>query len=167
MPATQPQILERAERLASNLVGGSTKVGKNVLLSIVADFMSARDPDRDHLRTMLRLIQDGSGGHIKRGDGYGDQVRLAVREISETLQEEFTDEELKSIFGWTARLLLVRREHFPRKTEVKPRGEARGPRPTSHPSQGPERIGPLDSKSLSALEKLRQQLQNKEKGGKE
>jgi len=170
MTATQSEIMEKAERLASNLVGGSTKVGKNVLLSIVADFMSSPHPDRERLRRTLELIQKGSGGHTKRAGGYGEQVKVAVDEITEALRENLSDDELKSLFGWTARLLLVRRGLLAvkTKTDLRPgKSGSRSPAPAKAEKGPPQRLGPgLGAKSLSTLEQLRQQLQDKEKGKK-
>jgi hypothetical protein len=120
MAVTQTEILKKAEQLASTLAGGTTKVGKNVLLSIVADFMSSPHPDRERLRRTLQLLQEGNGGHTKRGGGYGDQIRAAVREVAKELGADTSDEELKSLFGWTARLLLVRREGSPAREVKKP-----------------------------------------------
>jgi hypothetical protein len=165
MPIPQTEILEKAERLAANLVGGPIKVGKNVLLSIVADFMSTPYPDRERLRRTLFLIGEGSGGHLKRGGGaYGDQIRTAVQEVSKALQDDLTDEELKSLFGWTARLLLVRKESLPIPAGPSPRQETRISKPPAAQKKA-QRMG-LGSKSLNALEQLKQQLQDKEKGSK-
>lgn len=110
MGKSPADIVEKAERLASSLTAGPVVVGKNVLLGLTADFLSEPRPDRGRLRTTIKLISEGNGGHLKRGGGYGDQVRTAAIELRRVLEEkDWSDLELKSLLGWTARLLLVRR----------------------------------------------------------
>ena len=110
MGKSPADIVEKAERLASSLTAGPVVVGKNVLLGLTADFLSEPRPDRERLRKTIELISEGNGGHLKRGGGYGDQVRTAVIELRRVLEEkDWSDPELKSLLGWTARLLLVRR----------------------------------------------------------
>lgn len=109
MGKSPADIVEKAERLASSLTAGPVVVGKNVLLGLTADFLSEPRPDRERLRKTIKLISEGNGGHLKRGGGYGDQVRTAVIELRRVLEEDWSDPDLKSLLGWTARLLLVRR----------------------------------------------------------
>ncbi|HEX3532155.1 MAG TPA: hypothetical protein VH988_34275 [Thermoanaerobaculia bacterium] len=170
MPESQLAIVRQAERLAANLDGGSVKVGKNVLLALVADFVSTPHPDRDQLRRLLQLVQAGSGGHASRGGGYGDQLRLAAQVVAGVLDDDFSDQDLKSLFGWTARLLRNRQDETPEtQREARP-AETRGPKPQTPPTKvqkkPQERLGSWDAKSRSALEQIKQQLEDKEKGGK-
>lgn len=173
--ATQIEILERAERLAAVLAGGPAPVNKNVLLSVVADFMSDPSPDPARLRKMLRLLETGNGGHLKRGGNYGRQVRAVVEEIGRLLDRGgLRPEEYKTLFGWTARLLLVRRE----KSSTPSRETRGGTRPPSDrrsrpedrrpstPPTPPPNLGAVSQKGLGDLLKLKQQLEEKEKGGK-
>ncbi len=108
MPRTLLEIVERARLLAADLAHSETPVEKNVLRSLVADFTAVPDPSR--LRQMLDLVLTGSGGHLLRGQGYGDQVRMAAREILRVLGEGWEATECRTLFGWTARLLLVARQ---------------------------------------------------------
>src|SRR5437016_10772333 len=107
----QIQILEHAERLTSALVGGAARVERNVLLAVVGDFMADRRPDPQRLRKTLRLLRAGSGGHLKRGGTYAQQIAAVTAELERFLAAtgaEIEPLDLKRIFGWTARLLLVR-----------------------------------------------------------
>jgi len=113
MPESQLALVLQAERLAATLDGGPVKVGKNVLLALVADFVSTPRPDRGRLRRLLKLIQAESGGHVKRGGGYGEQLRLAAREVAAALANDLSNQDLKSLFGWTARLLRNRQDETP------------------------------------------------------
>lgn len=172
----QTEILKKAENMAFNLAGGPTKVAKNVLLAIVADFMSSPHPDRERLRRTLQLLQEGSGGHIKRGgSSYGEQVRAAVLEVERALREGLDDGELKSLFGWTARLLQIRRasvvQQDDQRQQLKGKGGVRenvrrDPVPPQKKlAQPPKPLGGLGQKGLSALEQLRKQLEDKAKNG--
>jgi hypothetical protein len=160
-------IVKRAEQLALTLTAGSAPVGRNVFLGIVSDFQSAPRPDRDRLSDIVRLVQQGSGGHLKRGGGYGEQVKTAAVEISRVLEEDLSDQDLQSLFGWTARLLLVRREARPEgRQEARPGAspqkgkESRSVKPREDKSAA--RMGSLDQKSLSTLEMLKQKLSGAE-----
>jgi len=171
------EILKKAEHLAARLNSGPAPVKKNVLLGLVSDFMNEPEPDVRRLRTLLEMIEQGSGGHIRRGAGYGDQLRSAVREIRRVLDEGGIEgRDFKSLFGWTARLLLVRRENArpePREqraggggaqqaqTTRRPgpqRSEERRPAPV--PNSG--KLGALSFQGLSALEKMKRDLEERE-----
>ncbi|HEX5718644.1 MAG TPA: hypothetical protein VF179_20965 [Thermoanaerobaculia bacterium] len=109
MAEQSADIVRRAEQLALSLTSGPTPVKRNILLGITSDFLNDPKPDQGRLRRTVDLIAKGSGGHLKRGGGYGEQVRTAAIEVARVLDENLTDPELKSLLGWTARLLLVRR----------------------------------------------------------
>jgi len=110
MMKSQIEIVQNAQRLAADLGAPPSPVSKNALQSVVATFISDPTGDLARLRRTLDLLAEGSGGHLKRGDGYGEQVRRVIEMIRRVVyQGEWEPEELKSLFGWTARLLQVRR----------------------------------------------------------
>jgi hypothetical protein len=151
MSKSQVEIVQNAERLAANLQAGPV-VTKNALLSVVATFMSDPAGDLDRLRRTMTLLEKGSGGHLKRGGGFGDQVRMVIREVGRVLDRgEWQPVELKSLFGWTARLLQVRQA--PRKEkEWEPRGagpDHRSMRPSGRPSRPDRRLSAVDPKEPS------------------
>jgi hypothetical protein len=171
------EILERAELLAARLNGGPAPVKKNVLLGLISDFMNEPEPDVRRLRRLLEMIEQGSGGHIRRGAGYGDQLRAAVREIRKVLDKGGLDgKDYKSLFGWTARLLLVRSTPRDTRPQLKEREGGRPSRPETRrstpdrserftPQPPSTRLGGVNTKGMSALEKLRKQMEDQEKGG--
>jgi hypothetical protein len=172
MRLSQTQILEHAERLASALAGGATRVEKNVLLAVVADFMVDRLPDRDKLRRTLRLLAAGNGGHLQRSKGYPDQIRTVGTEITRFLDaEDLGPEDTKSVFGWTARLLQVR-DLAPTTKPASPTLFSGARKPTPSPSpENPVRprppapkvtLGSISQKGLSDLQKFKQQLEERE-----
>ncbi|HYU30773.1 MAG TPA: hypothetical protein VEW48_01300 [Thermoanaerobaculia bacterium] len=143
--------------------------------------MSEPEPDVHRLRQLLDLIEQGSGGHIRRGAGYGDQLRAAISELRTVLnEEELEGQDYKSLFGWTARLLLVRRESArpepqdhrsdPRERPQSQTPRRPGPRQREErrpaPSPGSGKLSAVGTKSLSTLEKLKRDLEDKEKNGK-
>lgn len=175
------EILKKAEHLASRLNSGPAPVKKNVLLGLVSDFMNEPEPDVRRLRRLLEMIEQGSGGHIRRGAGYGEQLRSAVREIRRVLDEGGLDgKDFKSLFGWTARLLLVRRENARPGPREHPSGGGGAQQPQTSRRPGPPRaeehrpapapnsgkLSAVSTKGLSALEKMRRELEDKEKNGK-
>lgn len=136
-------IVTRAEQLALSLTSGPAPVKRNVLLGLTSDFLTDPRPDRERLLRTVRLIAKGSGGHIKRGGGYGEQVRTAAVELAQVLNEDLSDQDLKSLLGWTARLLLVRRvpgEQASASRTVSAPGrpkEGKPPDPPREPGQNP------------------------------
>jgi len=180
---SQVDIVRQAEELAARLTPrGEEAVKRNVLHSLTADFLHRRDPER--LRRTLELLLTGSGGHIRRGGkSYGDQVRLAARELSKELdRQDLSPEALCSLIGWTARLLSSgdgpgeaggdkEKRHAP---SLGP-GPAGGGKPTRRkPLPGDEKPRPqkLHGKGLpifdrnDALAALRDQLRGREENGK-
>ena len=129
----------------------------------------------ERLRRTLRLLGEGSGGHLKRGGGtYADQVRTAIQELGRVLDEGGLDpQEYKSLFGWTARLMVARKG---RSATSQGRGSAtpgdtkraagkgtESRRTESGKKQGTAtRLG-LGGKSLDVLARLRQELEEKDK----
>jgi hypothetical protein len=172
MGLSQTEILERAERLASTLAGGATRVEKNVLLAVVADFMTDRRPDIQKLRRTLRLIGEGSGGHLKRAAGYAVQIKTVVAALGDFLDSESLDpEEYKSLFGWTARLLLVR--GLPASRPPRPDPRSATPQRPNRPQIPPKAPAPppqlrsIGKQSLSELQRLKLEIEEREKRDKE
>jgi hypothetical protein len=179
MRLPQTEILQRAERLASTLAGGQTRVERNVLLAVVADFMTDREPDREKLRRTLDLLAKGSGGHLERGGSYAAQIQTVAAELLALLAAETLEtEDYRSLFGWTARLLLVRGLEPPSNGKTPPRGAAGGgggagggparearQHPRKRPPAPPAPPGPLGAvseKGLSTLQQLKQRLAERE-----
>lgn len=178
MPLSQVEILKKAEPLASNLAAGDVSVKKSAFLAVVADFLSDPNPDLDTLSRTLELLKQGSGGHLKRGGGFGDQVKAVVDELSRLLQEEkgMQPTDYKSLFGWTARLLTVRqnsqstRSNDRRRDEPRPQQRSGPPggrpqRPFKPPEpqpKAPTTIQAVGGKSLDTLKNLKAQLEKGE-----
>ena len=173
MRLSQTQILEHAERLAAALAGGATRVEKNVLLAVVADFMVDRLPDRDKLRRTLRLLAAGNGGHLQRSKGYPDQIRSVGTEVTRFLDaEDLGPDDTKSVFGWTARLLQVR-DLAPVEVPSDPPSTGGTHKPGHRPPLGNQArprppapktpLGSIKQKGLSDLQKFKQHLEEREK----
>lgn len=137
--ATQREIVERADLLANQLTVGPTPVERNTLLSVVANFLADPSSEPARLARTLALLDRGNGGHLDRSPAFGRQVRLVIRVIGDLLREPNIEAgELRSLLGWTARLLLVRR---PARPDAGPAGStAPGVRPGS---SLPPRYSPL------------------------
>lgn len=168
MPETSAEIVKKAELFALSLTSGPTPVGRGALLAITSEFLSSPQPDRDRLKRIVELIGKGSGGHLLRGGGYGEQVRTAVAELAHLLSEDLSDRDLQSLLGWTARLLLVRREpqaaerSAPTRQDARPaRSGARQPSESRRP-QVSSPLSALDKKSMSTLERLKKTLSEQE-----
>jgi hypothetical protein len=142
MSKSQIEIVQNAGHLATGLRTGMTPVTKNALLSVVATFMSDPSGNVDRLSRTLELLKAGSGGHLKRGGGFGEQVHLVIQEVERLLERgEWEPKDLKSLFGWTARLLQVRQANrAPEREDSRPaRDDRRDSRPgrPSEPSRRP------------------------------
>ena len=163
MPKSQVDILAEAEKLALRL-SRPVEVKKNVLLSLVADFMSSPRPDRARLRQTLELIGAGSGGHLLRAGGYGEQVQAAVEVLLPVLAEAgWDDAETKSLFGWTARLLQAKPDSVPvAAASSPPRDRQPSRRPPLSPPSAPKPFGGLKAEGRSALEEMKRKLKEKE-----
>ena len=176
MALSQVEILKKAEPLASNLAAGVVSVKKNAFLAVVADFMSDPNPDLKTLSKTLELLKQGSGGHLKRGGGFGDQVRAVVGELTRLLLEEkgLQPADYKSLFGWTARLLTVRQNpqgarNADRRREG-PRPQQRSGPPGGRPPQSSKppqpqassKIPAIGGKSFDTLKNLKAQLEKGE-----
>lgn len=175
MALSQVEILKKAEPLASNLAAGAASVKKNAFLAVVADFMNNPNPDLKTLSRTLELLKQGSGGHLKRGGGFGDQVRAVVEELSRLLREEdLQPADYKSLFGWTARLLAVRQSSQGARNVTRSREEPlpqRGTGPSGGRPQKPPKpprpqasssLQAVGGKSLDALKSLKDRLAKKE-----
>lgn len=176
MPLPPTKILHRAERLASSLAGGHIRVERNTLLAVVADFMTDPKPDLGKLRRTLDFLAGGSGGHLKRGGSYAAQIKALAAELLTLLDAETLEtEDYRSLFGWAARLLLVRDLGEPPLTEgaslghsavsdsaatARTRKENR--RATTTPAQ-PKKLGGVGERGLGALQQLKQRLEEREK----
>lgn len=137
MNSSHLEMVRRAESLASKLVSGENPVGRNALLSLLGDFMNQRDPNPEQLARTLELVEKGVGGHALWGKGYPEQVKKASAVIRSALGEGLSTEELKSLFGWTARLLLTHeRVRNPQDNDNHPSNEdpPRGSRSSGNPS---------------------------------
>jgi hypothetical protein len=163
MSQTQTQILLKADRLATDLAGGAVRVEKNVLLSMVAEFMSDPQGDVERLRQTLKLLKAGSGGHLKRTANYAQQVETVVDGLEETLADgDLTPGDLKSLLGWTARLLLVQADAAPRFEDT----QRAGPPPRKAPPKpnSSKTFGGMGAKNQSTLERLKEKLKNGDEG---
>lgn len=173
MPASQIEVLNRARDLAAELTARSTPVKAGTLRSIVADFMSAPEPDPAKLRRTLRLLKEGSGGHLARSGNFPDQVLVAIAVLDGVLEgDDLTPQELKTLFGWTARLLMIRSERrgsgapkrTPRRDAVGPRGGDRRPPERKPRPAAKVKLSPVKKSSLDALARMKAELAKKESG---
>ena len=106
--ASQIDLMNGARDLAAKLAAAPSPVKPNTLRSLVADFMSTPSPEPAELQRMLRLLKRGSGGHLKRSGSFPDQALAAITVLDGFLERsDLAPEELKTLFGWTARLLMV------------------------------------------------------------
>jgi hypothetical protein len=157
MRASQSQLpfVTRAEALASLL----KSVERNVFLSIVADFLTDPRSEPAHLMRMLELLGKGSGNQLKRSGTFGDQALVVVQHLPSILNDEnLSPAVLRSILGWTSRLLKVRSGKNGEDDRrppgllggggLQPRRPANQMRPTkplrpvSHPTPPPAQAGP-------------------------
>lgn len=134
-------------------------VKRNTLLSLVASF----EDDREELVKVLKGLQDGSGGHRDRGRGYEDQVVAAAEGLLDFLDgHPLAGKELRTIFGWTARELLIQ-EQFGKKPQksTTPSKAGRNTPPKTARERKPLGSG-LGSKNLSELEALKKKIENQD-----
>ncbi|MEA2600053.1 MAG: hypothetical protein QOF89_1045 [Acidobacteriota bacterium] len=102
---SQLPFVKRAEELASLLKG----VERNVFLAIVADFLTDPRSEPSRLERMLDLLKKDSGNHLNRSGGFGEQARVVVQRLPSILKDpELSPAELRTVLGWTSRLLQVR-----------------------------------------------------------
>lgn len=165
-------LIEDAHALADELWsrGG---VKRSTFGALLARFRT--DGDREQLTRLLRELRTGSGGHIRRGRGFGDQVDAAAAVLESFLaRSRHTSAELQTIFGWAGRDLLV----F--EASKKPRGDRRSPtasrgrqdrsaaqtrgqasEPTPAEEAPPEKIGGLKGSAMAALLEVKGRLPKK------
>jgi len=151
MSKSQVEIVNNASLLATDLQGAEVE-SKSAFLSIVGSFMSDPTGDIKRLRHMMTLLDKGSGGHLDRGAGFGEQARAVIREVGRLLDRgEWQPDELKSVFGWTARLLQVRLPPR-RKGPPEPSG---GQAPHHQGKRQPTKpLGGLSGKNLDVLKSI-------------
>ena len=102
---SQLPFVKRAEELASQLQG----VERNVFLAIVADFLTDPRSETSSLARMLDLLKRGSGNHLNRSGAFSEQARVVVQRLPSILKDsELSTAELRTVLGWTSRLLQVR-----------------------------------------------------------
>jgi hypothetical protein len=102
---SQLPFVKRAEVLASRLQG----VERNVFLSIVADFLTDPRSEPSRLERMLDLLNKGSGNHLNRSGSFGEQAHTVVQQLPSILKDpDLSSAELRTVLGWTSRLLQVR-----------------------------------------------------------
>lgn len=156
--SSQREMVRQAELLAGRLTERpEAAVGRNVFHALVAEFRAA--PDLERFRRLVALVGKGSGRHKQRTHGYGDQLVLACEVLSAFVAKtRLAPVELKSVFGWTARMLPAKGgEGKAPENETRSRRE-REPAPP----QTPNKFGGLGQKSLAALKDL---IAKKEKNG--
>lgn len=167
MSERQVEIMRRADLFSLSLISGTSPVTRNVLLAMTSDFLSSPQPDRDRLRRIVRKVGEGSGGHVLRGGGYGEQMRAAAKELEIVIEEDWSDQDLKTLLGWTARLLLVRREDRPQQQKTPPgtpiRRRVDKPADSTRSKSPDWRGSSLGKSSLQELELLKQKLADKDK----
>ena len=124
---SQIEVMNQARSLADKLAGATTPVKANTLRSILADFMASPSPDPKALRRLLELLGTGSGGHLARSGSFPDQALAAIPILQGFLDATRLDPEpLRTLFGWTARLLLINRQNR-RQPTPRQRAKAVGP----------------------------------------
>lgn len=163
---SQLEVLRRAQALAEKLTATpETAVKRSAFLSLVADFMARPEAEPARLRELLRLlVEKRSGGHLLRGKTYAPQIQHAAESLAAEIDRgDFSAQELRSLFGWTARLLEVRHsgkrplqenESSGGKTPVGPKPNQKRPEPGRKPSGTGlgtlgDKLGPL----LNSLKK--------------
>ncbi len=149
-------LVEEAGRLAEQLKTGEVQVSRNLWLSLLADFMNAPGNDateaKEHLLKMLHLLVKGSGGHLARSYSYRKQVALAARVLKQAFNENnLSLKQFHSLFGWTARLLLLKSR--PAATSVNKSRRGQGGAPQK------ERFNPIDKQGMASLEALKKKLE--------
>ncbi len=169
MATSQIELVDRARGLADRLAAARPPVKANTLRTLVADFMSSPAPDRSGLLKMLRLLKQGSGGHLERSGNFPDQAQAAIEVLDPFLEESTLEpRELKTLLGWTARLLLVRGEK--RRSPMASAGRPKAPRPKRKPKEEERTFRPPDEKlsavngsAFAALARMKAKLEEESK----
>lgn len=183
MTLSQIEIASKALELAGELGRGAHAVKRNTFLSIVAAFMSEGDLGR--FGRLLDLVASRSGGHLLRTGGCAEQAERAVEVLRRVLAERaLSPEEARSLFGWTARLLLIQGGEPPSgqgeggavadqgKQAVAGASAERRTGGSKKPSRGDasqrgagaKGLGAVKAKTLGDLGKLKETLSQREKG---
>jgi hypothetical protein len=148
MRASQSQLpyVNRAVELASRLKG----VERNVFLSIVADFLTDPRSKPASLVRLLELLGKGSGNQLKRSGTFGDQALVVVQYLPAILKDrDLSAPELRSVLGWTSRLLKVRSGKNGEGDGPQPRRPANQMRPTK-PLRPVSRSAPPPAPAVSS-----------------
>ena len=99
------QIVSVAEKLADRLLRQPhAEIKRNTFYTLVSGFL--QNPDPKQFRSLLNAVPTDSDGVLARGEGYAAQVHALVPVLLDVLAHPpFPPEELRNVFGWTARLL--------------------------------------------------------------
>jgi hypothetical protein len=158
MPKSRSELMEEAAALAADLSTTADFVERNAFLSLVSGYLA--DGDSERLQRTVKLVAAGSGGHLKRSGSFSKQVKVAAERLGRLLDERQREtRELQELFGWTARLLKVRRgaQRSPAPAQRQPAKTA----PTSAPTPPPpksQKLGALGKKDIEALAKMKERL---------
>jgi hypothetical protein len=141
--SSQVDIVRRAQALAEKLTAEpETAVKRSAFLSLVADFQARPEAEPARLLDLLKELEKGSGGHLQRGKTYVAQISLAAQSlVTEIERGDLSAQELRSLFGWTARLLDVKHSGKQQHGKEPPTEKGRGPR-KQNPRPGPEKKRP-------------------------
>lgn len=170
---SQADLVRRARALADELsLRSEHAVGRGIFRALLADFEA--NSDQDVLHRMVELLLKGSGGHLERTGGYGEQAETAANAILAELRSgDLSPGEYRTLFAWTARLLPTKPRKASPKTGPRQEGTRRPPRRTPTPAPAPppkvvspSRLSPFDEKSRAALESLLPKSGEPDGGGK-
>ncbi len=126
---------------------------RGVWLQLLSGFLNTPnltlEKAREDLLHLLTLILRGNGGHIYRHKAYRPKVELTAKILRKVLTEhpEWSLDDYRRCFGWTARLLYVQ--------QLGDRPQAKPPRQTKDDSFG------LNQANQNALQNLLNRQQKK------
>lgn len=149
--SSQREMVRQAELLAGRLTEQpEVAVSRNVFHALVADFRAA--PDLDRFRRLITLAGKGNGGHKDRSNGYGEQLVQACKILSSFVgKTHLAPVELKSVFGWTARMLPTKGGEGTTEENSPPARREKEPAP----AQATDKFGGLGQKFLAAVKELK------------
>ncbi|CAM2070116.1 hypothetical protein SCOR_32375 [Sulfidibacter corallicola] len=157
MTMSRPALVREAAQLAERLHSRDTLVSRNLLLSIVSEFVASGGEDvaeeKAKLIKTLILVGKGVGGHLDRSTRFRNQYSLAVKVLVEVLnRDDLEYQDLCRLFGWTGRMLLVR-DKLRRDQESSGGTHTVRKRPPSKPEVRATQIKPGDMATLLDLKK--------------